>query len=337
MDTLIIILLLLILVELTYILSKTPRIIGGRVRAGRPIFVDTSVLIDGRIMAVAQSGFISDTLMIPRSVIGELQFLADNADSEKRARARHGLDVVKELQALDMVTVEIFQDGSRAEEGVDERLLKLAKQHGGAVCTIDYNLNKVAQVENITVLNVNDLAMTLRMAYLPGEKLMLALTSKGNDNTQAVGHLEDGTMVVVEQGKSKIGSVVEVEIIRSLQTAAGKMMFARLAESVKQPSSPRAPKASSGSGRREVITTPESKSIRPVVQPQKIKQPEKQTSQKVTRQKNTPVAQQNQSAAQRQTPPKQQYTQTPKPATRSRQPKRRDNESRLIELVNSQE
>ena len=119
MDTLIIILLLLILAELTYILTKTPGALGAKVRAGRPIFVDTSVLIDGRIVAVAQSGFISDTLLIPRSVIGELQFLADNADSEKRARARHGLDIVRELQALDTVNVEIFQDGSRAEEGVD--------------------------------------------------------------------------------------------------------------------------------------------------------------------------------------------------------------------------
>ncbi len=324
MDTLMIILLLLILAELTYILTKTPHVLGGKVRAGRPIFVDTSVLIDGRIIAVAQSGFISDTLMIPRSVIGELQFLADNADSEKRARARHGLDIVRELQALDTVKVEIFQDGSRAEEGVDERLLKLAKQHGGAVCTIDYNLNKVAQVESIAVLNVNDLAMSLRMAYLPGEKVTLALTTKGNDNTQAVGHLDDGTMVVVEQAKSKIGSVVEVEVIRSLQTAAGKMMFARLTEPVKQQQVP-----SHGKGRRVVPEkTSETKHPSPT-----SKQPQTKPNQRHAnhRAKQAPTTQPKVNDENTQSKPQ------PSPQRHHRTPKKRDNESRLIELVNSQE
>jgi uncharacterized protein YacL len=199
----------------------------------RPIFVDTSVLIDGRIIAVAGSGFISGKLSIPRSVIGELQFLADNADSDKRSRARHGLDVVSELQQMSNVKVEIFQDGSRAHEGVDERLLNLAKKYHGSICTIDYNLNKVAQVEDIIVLNVNDLAMSLRMAYLPGEKMLLELTQKGNDAHQAVGHLTDGTMVVVEHASSRVGQTVEIEFIRSLQTAAGKMMFAKLIDNKK--------------------------------------------------------------------------------------------------------
>ncbi len=195
----------------------------------RPIFVDTSVLIDGRIIAVAQSGFIGDTLVIPRSVVGELQFLADNADHDKRARARHGLDVVAELQKMTTVSVEVLQDGSKAEEGVDERLLKLAKEHSGAICTIDFNLNKVAQVEGIAVLNVNELAKQLRALYLPGETTTIHLLQKGQDTHQAVGYLEDGTMVVVEQANKFIGSAVEVEFIRSLQTAAGKMMFAKLA------------------------------------------------------------------------------------------------------------
>lgn len=230
MEQIIIILLLVIAAEATYLVAVNTKKSVSK-KAGQPIFVDTSVLIDGRIIAVAQSGFIgSDTLFIPRSVIGELQYLADNADSEKRGRARHGLDIVSELQKMPDVKVEIFQDGSKAEEGVDERLLKLAKQYRGVVCTIDYNLNKVAQVENIKVLNVNDLAMSLRMAYLPGEKIMLELTQKGQDNHQAVGHLTDGTMVVVEHANKLIGKTVEIEFIRSLQTAAGKMMFAKLAE-----------------------------------------------------------------------------------------------------------
>jgi hypothetical protein len=169
-----------------------------------------------------------------------LQYLADNADNEKRSRARHGLDVVSQLQKMPDVKVEIFQDGSKAEEGVDERLLKLAKQYRGAVCTIDYNLNKVAQVEKIPVLNVNDLAMSLRMAYLPGEKILLELTQKGQDGHQAVGHLTDGTMVVVERASKLIGQTIEIEFIRSLQTAAGKMMFAKLVEK-KQPNAKTAP------------------------------------------------------------------------------------------------
>lgn len=237
LQTLIIVTLLAILAEVTYLVVKLPRQNLAR-KQGRPIFVDTSVLIDGRIIAVAQSGFIGDTLVIPRSVIGELQFLADNADHDKRARARHGLDIVQELQQMPQVTVEILQDGSKAEEGVDERLLKLAKQYSGAICTIDFNLNKVAQVESIAVLNVNELAQSLRMAYLPGEKMLLELVQKGQDSHQAVGYLTDGTMVVVEHAFKQIGQTIEIEFIRSLQTAAGKMMFAKptaLATTKKQP------------------------------------------------------------------------------------------------------
>jgi uncharacterized protein YacL len=232
MEIIIILLLLIIVAEVSYLVSVNTKKLSHK-KETRPIFVDTSVLIDGRIIAVAQSGFISGVLNIPRSVIGELQFLADNADNEKRMRARHGLDVVAELQQMPNVKVEIFQDGSKAEEGVDERLLSLAKKYQGSICTIDYNLNKVALVENINILNVNDLAMSLRMAYLPGEKMMLSLTQKGQDSHQAVGHLTDGTMVVVEHANNLIGQTVEIEFIRSLQTAAGKMMFAKLVDNKK--------------------------------------------------------------------------------------------------------
>ena len=228
-EILLVIATLAILAEVTYLVIKLPRQNLSR-RQSRPILVDTSVLIDGRIIAVAQSGFIGDTLVIPRSVIGELQFLADNADHDKRARARYGLDVVKELQAMPHLKVEILQDGSKAEEGVDERLLSLAKKHSAAVCTIDYNLNKVAVVEGITVLNVNELAQSLRMAYLPGEKMLLEMVQKGQDAHQAVGYLSDGTMVVVEHANKSIGQTIELEFIRSLQTAAGKMMFAKPVE-----------------------------------------------------------------------------------------------------------
>ena len=241
MEIILTIVLLLIAAETTYLVVNQNGKTKNTKSKHLPIFVDTSVLIDGRIISIAQSGFITSTLFIPRSVVGELQYLADNADTDKRSRARHGLDIVSELQALSMVKVEIFNDGTKAEEGVDNRLLKLAKQYKGAICTIDFNLNKVAQVEGIQVLNVNDLAMTLRMAYLPGEKTRLELTQKGNDSHQAVGHLADGTMVVVEHASQAIGKTVEIEFIRSLQTAAGKMMFARMAGN-QQPAKAKAPR-----------------------------------------------------------------------------------------------
>ena len=216
---------LLILGEVSYLLAKLPRTNIKTKR--RAILVDTSVLMDGRITGIAATGFIGGTLVIPRSVIGEMQFLADHADSDKRARARAGLDVVSELQNMDTVEVELLQDGSKAEEGVDERLLKLAKQHGAVICTLDFNLNKVAVVEGIVVLNINELAQSIRMQHLPGEQMMIELSQKGQDGHQGVGYMPDGTMVVVEQGRKYIGTSVHVEIVRSIQTAAGKMMFAR--------------------------------------------------------------------------------------------------------------
>lgn len=235
----IIALLLVVFIEVTLLVLKQ---IASTRRFGKtkPIFIDTSSLIDGRILSIAHAGFFHESeLVIPRSVIGELQFLADNADSEKRARARHGLDVVKELQGIDDVRVSIFRDNARAADGVDNQLLALAAKFGGVICTNDYNLNKVAQVEDIRVLNVNELSKNLRIALLPGERVMLHLTQKGQDGSQAVGHLEDGTMVVVEHASQKIGSSVEVEVIRSLQTAAGRMMFAKLVEAiVKSPKKP---------------------------------------------------------------------------------------------------
>ena len=224
LDSLLVVVSLAILAEVTYLVVKLPR---QSKRQQGAILVDTSVLIDGRIIAIARSGFIRGQLVIPRSVIGELQFLADNADHDKRTRARYGLDVVTELQSIPQVEVEILQDGSKATEGVDERLLSLAKKTGAAICTIDYNLNKVAVVDGIQVVNVNELAQSLRMAYLPGEKMKLDIVQKGQDTHQGVGYLGDGTMVVVERASQYIGKTLEVEFIRSLQTAAGKMMFAR--------------------------------------------------------------------------------------------------------------
>lgn len=229
MNIIIIAALFVIIAETTYLVVSSTN--THTKSSQSPVFVDTSVLIDGRIISIAQSGFLTRPLYIPRSVVGELQLLADGSDSEKRTRARHGLDIIKDLQAISLVETVIFPDGVRADEGVDNRLLALAKKHSGALCTVDYNLNKVADVEGIEVLNINELAKTLRMSYLPGETTRIELTQKGNDARQAVGHLDDGTMVVVENAHKYIGTTVTVEFVRGLQTAAGKMMFAKLVSS----------------------------------------------------------------------------------------------------------
>lgn len=242
METIILIAILIILAEVSYLVAVNTKRFSHK-KDLKPIFIDTSSLIDGRIIPVARLGFVCSKLSIPRSVIAELQFLADNSDAEKRSRARHGLDVVKELTEMPNIEIEIFNDGVRAKEGVDERLLSLAKKYQGAICTTDFNLMKVARINNIEVLNVNDLAMSLRMAYLPGEKVSLELNQKGQDKHQAVGHLSDGTMVVVENASNKIGQIVEVEFIRSLQTAAGKMMFAKLTSNTRSEGAKNNPRA----------------------------------------------------------------------------------------------
>jgi rRNA-processing protein FCF1 len=205
--------------------KRTPLISRGK----KQVLVDTSILIDGRFLAVAKTGFINFDILIPRSVVGELQLLADGGDDEKRVRARYGLDIISALQAEKTLNVSILADGTSAKEGVDNRLMELAKKMNATIMTADYNLNKVAKVEGIEVLNINELVQSVRADYLPGEKIMLEITQKGNEKKQGIGHLPDSTMVVVENAESLVGTTCEVEFIRSLQTAAGKMMFARIA------------------------------------------------------------------------------------------------------------
>lgn len=283
---------LIILGEVSYLLAKLPKssVIKAKDRA---ILVDTSVLMDGRITNIAATGFIGGTLVVPRSVIGELQLLADQADADKRARARHGLDVVSTLQGMDGVEVEILQDGSRAAEGVDERLLTLAKRHSAVICTLDFNLNKVAVVEGIKVLNINELAQSLRMQHLPGEHMMIELTQKGQDNHQGVGYLSDGTMVVVEQSNKYIGQTVQVEVVRSLQTAAGKMMFARRVErqtpkKAETPAMVAAKTKSSGRSRRN-DNNENAKPKRVEAQPQQQQTKQQKPQQTQKQQQNQPV------------------------------------------------
>jgi uncharacterized protein YacL len=226
--------LLLVLAETTVlVLRNSSWALPGKKQ--RKVFVDTSSLIDGRVLAVARTGFIGDELVVPRSVLAELQLLADGSDSEKRTRARFGLDVVADLQKVSGLKVTVWRDEPFVQEGVDNRLIALAKKHSGLIMTNDFNLNKVAIVEGIEVLNINELAQNLRSEYLPGDKLGLDLVQKGSESGQAVGYLADGTMVVVGDAASDIGQTVEIEFVRYLQTAAGKMMFAKKIGNSNQP------------------------------------------------------------------------------------------------------
>lgn len=220
----------LIVIETTYLAYKAvaagPSMIG---RTARAKFVcDTSALIDGRIVAIARSGFVSAELIVPRSVTRELQSMADKADSAKRERARYGLDVITELQDIRHITVTTFDDGVVHPDGVDEQLIVLAKKLGARLCTTDYNLNKVARTEHVDVINVNELAHALRPMHLPGETINVQIVAPGQNKDQGVGYLDDGTMVVVDRAKSAIGRTVEAETTRVLQTEAGRMVFARL-------------------------------------------------------------------------------------------------------------
>lgn len=221
---LIVLLLLIVVAQTTYLVVATST--KNKRSARHSIYVDTSVLIDGRILAIAEAGFVPGELVVPRSVVRELQLLADGGDSDKRAKARKGLDLIRALQSIETVDVRIMQDGTAAR-GVDEQLIDLAKKYQGSICTVDYNLNKVAKVEGVAVLNINELAKNIRAIHMPGEQMAIEIVAKGQGANQGVGYLEDGTMVVVENASKRIGDKVEVEFIRVLQTDAGKMMFAK--------------------------------------------------------------------------------------------------------------
>lgn len=189
--------------------------------------LDTCALIDGRIVELVKLGFVPDQLVVPEFIVHELQMLADGSDSHKRERARFGLDVVKELQESDTVTV-IIDDSIKTSQPADDKLVALAKKLKTGLYTTDYNLNKVADIQGVKVLNVNELAQQLRPIALPGERKLVKILQKGSNAKQGVGYLEDGTMVVVDDAASQLNKVVEVEVTRVHQTMAGKMLFAHL-------------------------------------------------------------------------------------------------------------
>lgn len=190
------------------------------------ILVDTSVIIDGRIADIAAAGFIHAKLIVPRFVLAELQNIADSEEAMRRSRGRRGLEALNQLKALDGMTVEVSSQDVAGVKEVDAKLIAVAKEIGADVLTTDYNLNRVAQIEGVRVLNINELANAIRPVVLPGEEMVIKIVQEGKEAGQGVGYLPDGTMIVVERGDKLIGQEVGIEVTRVFQTVAGKMIFA---------------------------------------------------------------------------------------------------------------
>lgn len=195
--------------------------------AGSPKILDTSVIIDGRILDICKTGIIEGTLVVPGFVLHELRHIADNADSIKRSRGRRGIDILAQMQKELSVPIIIDEKDYEDEAEVDNKLLRLAYDMGGVVVTTDFNLNKVAGVKDVPVLNINELANALKPNVLPGEDMHVLIIKEGKEQGQGLAYLEDGTMIVVENGRKSIGEECDVVVTSVLQTAAGRMIFAR--------------------------------------------------------------------------------------------------------------
>jgi uncharacterized protein YacL len=198
----------------------------GKSKPGERILVDTSAIIDGRIADISQTGFIPGALVVPRFVLEELQHIADSADGMRRARGRRGLDVLQRLKESP-VTVEITDADAENVPEVDAKLVKLARQWKCAIITNDFNLNRVADLQGVKVLNINELAHAVKPILIPGEEMEVKIMQDGKELGQGVGYLDDGTMIVVENGKSYMGDTIDVTVTRVLQTVAGRMIFAQ--------------------------------------------------------------------------------------------------------------
>lgn len=211
--------------------------LGGilRERGGKQNFklLDTSVIIDGRIADVAETGFLEGTLVIPQFILRELQQIADSADASKRNRGRRGLDILQKLQAKSNLNVQISEVDSPEIREVDQKLIEMAKQIGAKIVTNDFNLNKVAQLRGVEVLNINELANALKPVVLPGETMKVFILKEGKEQNQGVAYLDDGTMVVVDNARKMIGKTIEASVTSVLQTTAGKMIFGRYNEELR--------------------------------------------------------------------------------------------------------
>lgn len=206
--------------------APTPGV--GQVALTRPLILDTSAIIDGRILDVAKVGFISGLLLVPRFVLSELQQVSDSSDDLKRQRGRRGFQVLEDLKKVKGVKVEVW-DKDQNGKAVDDKLLNLGKSLHGKIITCDFNLNRVASVSGISVLNINDLANAVKTIALPSEVLDLKIVHLGKDTKQGVGYLPDGTMVVVSDAADNIGTTIKVEVTKSLQISQGRMIFGKKA------------------------------------------------------------------------------------------------------------
>jgi hypothetical protein len=199
--------------------------IGG-IAVNHPLILDTSAIIDGRILDIAKTNFLSGTILLPSFVLTELQQVADSADFIKRSRGRRGFEIINELKKTKGIRIEIW-DKDGAGKNVDEKLLKLAKNLQGKIITTDFNLNRLATVSNVPVLNINELSNAVRTIAVPGERLKVKVVHLGKDAKQGVGYLPDGTMIVVEGGADLVGQDIETEVSRLIQVAAGRMIFVK--------------------------------------------------------------------------------------------------------------
>ncbi|PAK85251.1 PIN/TRAM domain-containing protein [Lentilactobacillus parakefiri] len=195
--------------------------------------LDTNILIDGRIYDVVKTGFIEGTLLVPKFVLYELQYIADSSDSVKRVRGRRGLDILNKLQNEDLIPIEIYEKDYEDIPEVDSKLIQLAKDVDGVIITNDFNLNKVIQFQKVQVFNINALANSLRQKILPGQQLNVMVVKNGTERQQGVAYLDDGTMVVVEDGRYFLNDHIDVVVTSAIQTDAGKMVFARPEHSTK--------------------------------------------------------------------------------------------------------
>jgi uncharacterized protein YacL len=191
-----------------------------------PLLLDTSVIIDGRIADVADTGFVLGQMMVPRFVLNELQYIADSSDTLRRNRGRRGLEILNRLQQNSDVAIEFIDVDPLDAQQVDDKLISLSQQMDAAIVTNDYNLNRVARLQGVSVLNINELANAVKTVFLPGEEMPIRIIQEGKELGQGVGYLEDGTMVVVENGRQYLNQEVLVQVTKVLQTNAGRLVFA---------------------------------------------------------------------------------------------------------------
>lgn len=229
MKTIDIIQTILLLIIIAVLLYRRPKLSLNR--KSKKLILDSCALIDGRIVELVNAGFINGELVIPRFILKELQLLADGNDSQKRERARFGLDIANALQSNKNADFSISALDFPETKKTDDKLILIAKKLSANLYTTDYNLNKVATVEGVKVLNINELALTMRPLVLPGEKKSVKIVQKGSSRGQGVGYLEDGTMVVVENAIKLIGKTVDIEVSRYHQTESGKMIFGSVKKS----------------------------------------------------------------------------------------------------------